>query len=148
MSTEFKEVFTTFENLTDPRRSRTRLHDLFEMVVVAVCATIAGSNSFTDIERFGHERLEWLRTFLHLENGIPSHDTFGRVYEYFLSEFAIGDAIDAEGTFAQTDYVPHRTTCIDTTFLLLDFRRLADPEQLIPAPAEFAKDALRRMRLH
>lgn len=80
MSTEFKEVFTTFENLTDPRRSRTRLHDLFEMVVVAVCATIAGSNSFTDIERFGHERLEWLRTFLHLENGIPSHDTFGRVF--------------------------------------------------------------------
>lgn len=68
--------------------------------------------------------------------------------ERFLSEFSIGDSIDAEGTFAQTDYIPHRTTCIDTTFLLLDFRRLADSEQLIPAPADFAKDALRRMRLH
>ena len=68
--------------------------------------------------------------------------------ERFLSEISIGDAIDAEGTFVQSDYVPHRTTCIDTTFLMLDYRRLADPEQLIPAPAEFARDALRRMRLH
>ncbi len=85
-------------------------------------------------------------------NPYPHRTTFcladPALMERFLSEFSIGDAIDAEGTFAQTDYIPHRTTCIDTTFLLLDFRRLADPEQLIPAPAEFAKDALRRMRLH
>jgi hypothetical protein len=85
-------------------------------------------------------------------NPYPHRTTFcltdPGLMERFLSEFSIGDAIDAEGTFAQTDYIPHRTTCIDTTFLLLDFRRLADSEQLIPAPAEFAKDALRRMRLH
>jgi len=73
-------IFTTFENLTDPRLERTRRHELFEIVVVAVCATIAGANSWTDMERFGNEKLDWLRGFLRLENGIPSHDTFGRVF--------------------------------------------------------------------
>ena len=73
-------VFTTFENLTDPRLERTRRHELFEIVVVAVCATIAGADSWTDMERFGNEKLDWLRTFLRLENGVPSHDTFGRVF--------------------------------------------------------------------
>lgn len=80
MSAELRDIFTTFEELTDPRIARSRVHDLFEMVVVAICATVAGSNSWTDIERFGNERLDWLRTFLRLENGIPSHDTFGRVF--------------------------------------------------------------------
>ena len=73
-------VFTTFENLTDPRLERTRCHELFDIVVIAVCATIAGADSGTDMERFGNEKLDWLRTFLRLENGIPSHDTFGRVF--------------------------------------------------------------------
>lgn len=80
MSAELRDIFTTFEELTDPRIERSRVHDLFEMVVVAICATVAGSNSWTDIERFGNERLDWLRTFLRLENGIASHDTFGRVF--------------------------------------------------------------------
>lgn len=80
MSERLVAVFTPFENLTDPRVSRTRRHDLFELVVTALCATIAGSDSWADMERFGKERLAWLRTFLKLENGIPSHDTFGRVF--------------------------------------------------------------------
>jgi predicted transposase YbfD/YdcC len=80
MSQKLVDVFTTFENLTDPRMERTRQHSLFELVVVALCGTIAGSNSWADIERFGNERLDWLRQFLRLRNGIPSHDTFGRVF--------------------------------------------------------------------
>lgn len=80
MSQDLIGVFTAFENLTDPRMARTRAHNLFEMVVVALCGTIAGANSWTDLERFGKQRLTWLRTFLRLENGIPSHDTFGRVF--------------------------------------------------------------------
>lgn len=80
MSQNLLDVFTTFESLTDPRLERTRRHDLFDLVVVALCATIAGSDSWADIERFGLERLDWLRTFLRLESGIPSHDTFGRVF--------------------------------------------------------------------
>lgn len=66
----------------------------------------------------------------------------------FLEEISVGDAIEAEGSFSQSDYIPHRTTCIDTTFLLADFRRLPLPEQLMPAPPEFARDVLRPHRLH
>ena len=80
MSKRLVAVFMPFENLTDPRVERTREHGLFDIVVTALCATIAGSDSWVDIELFGNERLAWLRTFLKLENGIPSHDTFGRVF--------------------------------------------------------------------
>jgi len=80
MSQRLVAVFSTFEDLTDPRVKRTRRHELFDLVVVALCGTIAGADSWADIERFGNERLAWLRTFLRLENGIPSHDTFGRVF--------------------------------------------------------------------
>jgi predicted transposase YbfD/YdcC len=80
MSSRLVAVFTPFEKLTDPRIARTRVHDLFDLVVVALCGTIAGADSWTDIERFGKHRLPWLRTFLRLERGIPSHDTFGRVF--------------------------------------------------------------------
>lgn len=80
MSQRLIEVFTTFENLPDPRIERSRRHELFDLVVVALCATIAGADGWVDIERFGIERLAWLRTFLPLAHGIPSHDTFGRVF--------------------------------------------------------------------
>jgi predicted transposase YbfD/YdcC len=80
MSQRLVAVFTPFEDLTDPRIERTRVHDLFELVVVALCGTIAGADSWADIERFGNHRLPWLRTFLKLEDGIASHDTFGRVF--------------------------------------------------------------------
>ena len=80
MSQRLVAVFTPFEDLTDPRIERTRAHDLFDLVVVALCGTIAGADSWMDIERFGNDRLDWLRTFLKLANGIPSHDTFGRVF--------------------------------------------------------------------
>lgn len=80
MSNRLVAVFTPFEDLTDPRIERTRVHNLFEVVVVALCGTIAGADSWADIERFGNHRLSWLRTFLKLESGIASHDTFGRVF--------------------------------------------------------------------
>lgn len=80
MSKRLIAVFTAFENLTDPRIERTRVHELFDLVVVALCATLAGADSWVDVELFGNERLAWLRTFLTLANGIPSHDTFGRVF--------------------------------------------------------------------
>jgi len=80
MSQRLVAVFSPFENLTDPRVERTREHELFDLVVVALLGTIAGADTWADIERFGKGRLAWLRTFLPLTNGIPSHDTFGRVF--------------------------------------------------------------------
>jgi predicted transposase YbfD/YdcC len=73
-------VFSIFETLTDHRVKRSRRHELFDLVVVALLGTIARGDAWTDIERFGKARIEWLRTFLTLKHGIPSHDTFGRVF--------------------------------------------------------------------
>ena len=80
MSQRLTAVFSTFEDLVDPRIERTRRHELFDLLVVALCGTIAGADSWADVERFGNERLDWLRTFLRLDGGVPSHDTFGRVF--------------------------------------------------------------------
>ena len=69
-----------FAKLTDPRMERTKQHLLLDMVTIALCAAICGANSWVDVERFGKAKLEWFSRFLDLPNGIPSHDTFGRVF--------------------------------------------------------------------
>jgi predicted transposase YbfD/YdcC len=69
-----------FSKLTDPRVERTKLHSLLDMVVIALCATICGANTWADVERFGKAKEYWLMRFLELPNGIPSHDTFSRVF--------------------------------------------------------------------
>ena len=68
-------------DLTDPRIDRSRLHDLLDIVAIAICAVVAGADSWDDIEDFGNAKITWLGTFLELPNGIPSHDTFRRVFE-------------------------------------------------------------------
>lgn len=74
-------IFSTFENLPDPRTDGgNKQHSLYEMVVITLCATICGAESWTDVERFGWEKYDWFKTFLELENDIPSHDTIGRVF--------------------------------------------------------------------
>lgn len=75
-----QQFATHFEHLTDPRMDRTRLHNLQDILVLAVCAMIANANTWVDIERFCKSKLAFLRRFLELPNGIPSHDTFSRVF--------------------------------------------------------------------
>lgn len=72
--------FSTFEELTDARISRSRIHELFKWMVVAICESVAESDSWTDIKRFGNEWFDWPKTFLRRENGIPSYDPFGRMF--------------------------------------------------------------------
>src|SRR5438105_3561179 len=75
------ELFAPFfENLTDPRMERTKRHSLLDIIILAVCATLGNANGWADIERFGQDKIDFFRTFLELPNGIPSHDTFGRVF--------------------------------------------------------------------
>jgi hypothetical protein len=69
-----------FADLEDPRIDRTKLHKLFDIIMVAMCAVICGADSWVKIEEFGNAKLDWFRTFLELPNGIPAHDTFGRVF--------------------------------------------------------------------
>jgi predicted transposase YbfD/YdcC len=69
-----------FSNLTDPRDPNLIDHNLIDMVVIALCAVICGADGWVAVEAFGIAKQEWLSTFLALPNGIPSHDTFGRVF--------------------------------------------------------------------
>ena len=74
-------VTTHFSRLKDPRRAHRRLHQLQDVIVIALCAVIAGAQDWQEIETFGRKRLDWLKRFLKLPNGIPSHDTFERVFD-------------------------------------------------------------------
>jgi predicted transposase YbfD/YdcC len=70
-----------FAGLTDPRIDRSRLHELIDIVAIAICAVVAGAESWDDIEDFGKAKHAWLKSFLDLPNGIPSHDTIRRLFE-------------------------------------------------------------------
>lgn len=73
-------IFDHFQDLQDPRQNRGMNHSLVEMVVMALTAAIAGANSWVDVERFAQAKQSWFEKFLELPHGIPSHDTFGRVF--------------------------------------------------------------------
>lgn len=69
-----------FVSISDPRQAAKVEHDLVELLVVAVNAVLVGADTFVEIELWAKEKLEWLRKYLRLSNGIPSHDTFGRLF--------------------------------------------------------------------
>ena len=69
-----------FACLPDPRIERAKRHHLLDLVTIAVCAVISGADTWVAIETFGQRKEAFLRQFLALPNGIPSHDTFGRVF--------------------------------------------------------------------
>lgn len=69
-----------FSTLTDPRIERRKLHKLIDILAIAICATICGAETWEELELFGQSKFDWFRSFLELENGIPSHDTFRRVF--------------------------------------------------------------------
>ena len=66
--------------LDDPRIDRSKLHKLLDIVVLTICAIICGADDWVAVEMFGNAKHDWLKRFLELPNGIPSHDTFGRVF--------------------------------------------------------------------
>jgi len=69
-----------FASLDDPRVERTKLHPLLSIVTMSICAVIGGAESWDDIELFGESKADWFAGFLDLPHGIPSHDTFNRVF--------------------------------------------------------------------
>ena len=70
-----------FAELKDPRVERTREHVLEEILLIAIAAILSGANGWNEIENYGKAKIDWLRTFLTLPSGIPSHDTFNRVFQ-------------------------------------------------------------------
>jgi predicted transposase YbfD/YdcC len=73
-------IQTHFAKLRDCRINRTRQHQLLDIVVIAICGVICGAEGWVDIAKYGHAKHDWLKKFLTLPNGIPSHDTFRRVF--------------------------------------------------------------------
>ena len=73
-------ILDHFTDLPDPRREQGRIHRLDEIVFIATCAVLCGADSWEQIADYAHSKLDWLRTFLTLPGGVPSHDTFRRVF--------------------------------------------------------------------
>ena len=73
-------ILDHFRDLEDPRVSPATRHQLLDIVTIAVCAVICGADSWVEVVSFGNAKRAWLDTFLALPYGIPSHDTFGRVF--------------------------------------------------------------------
>jgi predicted transposase YbfD/YdcC len=73
-------ILDSFAELSDPRREQGRIHRLDEIVFMALCAVLCGAESWEQIAAYAHSKIDWLNTFLTLPGGVPSHDTFRRVF--------------------------------------------------------------------
>ena len=71
---------SSFAKLTDPRVDRTKEHLLLDIVLIAICAVVCGADGWVEVAECGEAKKAWFSRFLKLPNGIPSHDTFGRVF--------------------------------------------------------------------
>ena len=81
-----KSIIQEFASLEDFRVDRNRIHPLINVVTIAILGVICGADTWVDIERYGRAKAEWLGEFLDLPQGIPSHDTFGRVFRWLDEE--------------------------------------------------------------
>src|SRR5215471_10613542 len=75
-----RDLESIFAQVEDPRMERTKLHRLQDIIILAICGVICGAEGWVEIEEFGRAKEAWFTELLKLPNGIPSHDTFGRVF--------------------------------------------------------------------
>lgn len=80
------DLISLFGDMPDPRIDRRKLHKLGDILAIAILAVICGAETWGEIEDFGIARYKWLQTYLELSNGIPSHDTFNRVFSIISPE--------------------------------------------------------------
>ena len=81
-----KSLVQHFQEIKDPRVERTKKHQLTDILVIAILAVIAGAQGWEDMENYGISKKQWLEKFLALPHGIPSDDTFRRVFEFINPE--------------------------------------------------------------
>ena len=148
-----------FVSIEDPRQTAKVKHDLVELLVVAVNAVLVGADTFTEIELWAEEKLEWLQGYLRLPHGIPSHDTFGRIFglidpEQFESAFRrwVSSILPTLGTeiVAIDGKTSRRSGGIDATALHLvsAFAGGADRQQNNPGTAPVYQQSGSRRRTH
>lgn len=73
-------ILSYFSKMNDPRVDRTKFHNLEDIVFIAIASVLSGAETWNDMEDYGNQKKEWLKTILELPNGIPSHDTFNRFF--------------------------------------------------------------------
>ena len=148
-----------FSDLEDPRIERRKRHLLIDIVVIAICGVICGAETWVDIENFGQAKLKWFKQFLELPNGIPSHDTFGRVFALldaeqfqpcFMSwvqavhEVTGGQIVPVDGKKLRRSYDKHRgkdaiymvSAWASENWLVLGQLKVDDKSSKIPAVPE------------
>jgi predicted transposase YbfD/YdcC len=116
-------IATHFSDLDDKRRGQGKRHHLLDVITIAICAIIAGAEGWTDMELFGQTKEEWFRGFLELPHGIPSDDTFRRVFEVIdpvkfqqrfmnwvqtISDLTAGEVIAIDGKAVRGTYQKDR----------------------------------------
>ncbi len=79
---DLRDLETIFAQVADPRVERTKRHRLRDIIILAICGVICGAEGWVEIEEFGKAKEAWFTELLNLPNGIPSHDTFGRVFAH------------------------------------------------------------------
>ena len=112
-------VVAAFTGIDDPRSASGKRHDLMDIISIAICAVICGAEGWADVELFGKSKKDWLTRYLKLSSGIPSHDTFGRVFSLIdpsqfqrcfmnwvsaVSELTRGEVIAIDGKTLRRSY--------------------------------------------
>lgn len=123
-----------FKHLPDPRVNRTLDHDLVDVMVIAVCCLLCAGESFNDMADFGRAKEEWFRTFLGLRSGIPSHDTFNRVFAA-LNPKAFADCFIA-WTQSLRAAIPQEIVALDGKALRRALDSGQSPKYVVSAWAE------------
>jgi DDE_Tnp_1-associated len=110
-----EQFASCWEGLEDPRRENARLHDLHELLMIALCCVLCGGQRAVDMALFAKAKEPFLRSFLSLANGLPSHDTFSRLFrnldpEQFRASFQ--GAFDRSGNSAYSLKFPIVLCCV------------------------------------
>jgi predicted transposase YbfD/YdcC len=134
--------FNHFAALEETRVERTRRHPLMNVVFIAVCAMFCGANDFVGMEKFGNNKKTWLVKFLDLSNGIPSHDTFGRVIQALKPEQFVQCFLSWVETFADSEAGRHIAIDGKTARASLDRKSGQKPLHIVSAWAREAGLAL------
>lgn len=114
------DLIAHFSNITDKRKPNGIRHKLVDIIVIAICGVICGADDWVMIEYFGNAKRKWFETFLELPHGIPSHDTFGKVFAliepkefqarfldwvHVIAEITSGQLIAIDGKSARRSHV-------------------------------------------
>lgn len=110
-----ESLFERMREIADPRREHQKFHSLYEILVIAMCAVLCGAEHWTEMEEYGEAKQEWLATFLELKHGIPSHDTFRRV-------FILLDTVELKSVFV--DWIGAAVSLSQGTLVNIDGKNL------------------------